>query len=134
MGGQNKHHMNCHNLHIPNLLHHHYHDHDHNHQKEMKGVPKGCMVVMVGHEGEEQLERFVIPIMYINHPLFLRLLKEAEEEYGFHHDGPITIPCHVDEFRHVQGLIDRDCHHHHHHHQDHDDHHHHHLHFLCFKP
>ena len=142
--GQNKHHMRCHNLHLPNLLPHQHHYHDHHQQqqqqKEMKGVPKGCMVVMVGHEGEEQLERFVIPIVYINHPLFLRLLKEAEEEYGFHHDGPIIIPCHVDEFRHVQGLIDRDYHthhhHHHHHHQDQDDHdHHHHLHhFLCFKP
>ncbi|PWA47630.1 hypothetical protein CTI12_AA047400 [Artemisia annua] len=50
------------------------------------------MAVMVGHEGQEQ-KRFVIPVIYIYHPLFIELLKEAEEEYGFDHRGPINIPC-----------------------------------------
>lgn len=74
------------------------------------------MAVMVG-QGEEQ-QRFVIPVIYINHPLFMQLLKEAEEEYGFDQKGPITIPCHVEQFRTVQGLIDREKPHggHHHHH------------------
>ncbi|GKA13622.1 auxin-responsive protein SAUR32-like protein [Tanacetum coccineum] len=60
-------------------------------------VPKGCMAVMVGHEGQEQ-KRFVIPVIYIYHPLFIDLLKEAEEEYGFDHRGPINIPCDVQQF------------------------------------
>ncbi|KAK9145764.1 hypothetical protein Sjap_005667 [Stephania japonica] len=79
-------------------------------------VPKGCLAVMVGHQDEEQ-QRFVVPVMYFNHPLFMQLLKEAEEEFGFDQKGTITIPCHVEEFRQVRGLIDQErslSHHHHH--------------------
>ncbi|KAK1303895.1 hypothetical protein QJS10_CPB11g00630 [Acorus calamus] len=96
----------------------------HNQKKEMmKDVPKGCLAIRVGGEGEEQ-QRFVVPVMYFNHPLFMQLLKEAEEEYGFDQKGTITIPCHVEEFRYVRGLIDRERsssfnHHHHHHHHNH---------------
>nr|GMD20506.1 auxin-responsive protein SAUR32-like [Ipomoea batatas] len=80
-------------------------------------IPKGFVAVMVGSGGgdEEQQRRFVIPVTYLNHPLFLRLLKEAEEENGFHHDGPLSIPCPVDEFRRVQGLIDKETARHRHH-------------------
>ena len=81
-------------------------------------IPKGFMAIKVG-QGEEQ-QRFVVPVIYFNHPLFMQLLKEAEEEYGFDQKGTITIPCHVEEFRNVSGLIDREKsfhnHHHHHHH------------------
>ncbi|KAK9291968.1 hypothetical protein L1049_019920 [Liquidambar formosana] len=99
-------------LHMPQL-HHHHHNHQHG-KKEMREIPKGCVAIMVG-QGEEQ-QRFVIPVMYINHPLFMQLLKEAEEEYGFDQKGPISIPCHVEEFRTVQGLIDRENSFPHHHH------------------
>ncbi|KAK6926065.1 Small auxin-up RNA [Dillenia turbinata] len=106
--GEKHHHLNFH-LHI-------FH-HNHQNKKEMTDIPKGCLAIMVG-QGEEQ-QRFVIPVIYINHPLFTQLLKEAEEEYGFEQKGPITIPCHVEEFRNVQGLIDKEkslLHHHSHHH------------------
>ncbi|XP_031269160.1 auxin-responsive protein SAUR32-like [Pistacia vera] len=106
-GIKHHHHLNFH-LHFP---------HGHWKKDELREIPKGCLAVKVGHEGEEQ-HKFVIPVMYINHPLFMQLLKEAEEEYGFDQKGPITIPCHVEEFRNVQGMIDKDksIHHHHHHH------------------
>ncbi|XP_052186831.1 auxin-responsive protein SAUR32-like [Diospyros lotus] len=111
-----------------NLMNFHFHFHLHRHhhrgEAEMKEIPKGCLAVTVGQGPEQQ--RFVIPVIYINHPLFLHLLKEAEEEYGFDQKGPINIPCHVEEFRHVQGLIDRENAHHRRHH------HHHHHHHLCF--
>ncbi|KAA3459968.1 auxin-induced protein X15-like [Gossypium australe] len=93
-GGNNKgshHHVNFH-LHIPHL--HGFHHHE---KKDLKDIPKGCLAIMVG-QGEEQ-QRFVIPVIYINHPLFMQLLKVAEDEYGFDQKGPITIPCHVEEFR-----------------------------------
>ncbi|KAK7389763.1 hypothetical protein VNO78_25056 [Psophocarpus tetragonolobus] len=83
-------------------------------KQEFRGVPKGCIAIKVG-QGEEQ-QRFVVPVIYINHPLFMQLLKEAEEEYGFDQKGTITIPCHVEEFRNVRGLIDRDKSLHNHHH------------------
>ncbi|KAL2478653.1 Auxin-responsive protein SAUR32 [Forsythia ovata] len=95
------------------LLHHH---HNCGKKQQVIEVPKGCLAVMVG-QGEEQ-QRFVIPVIYFNHPLFMQLLKETEEEYGFDQKGTITIPCHVEEFRCVQGLIDKEHnfrHHHHHH-------------------
>ncbi|XP_057450841.1 auxin-responsive protein SAUR32-like [Lotus japonicus] len=91
----------------------HSHGGDGKKQQEFRGVPKGCMAIKVG-QGEEK-QRFVVPVMYLNHPLFMQLLKEAEEEYGFDQKGTITIPCHVEEFRNVQGLIDRHKSLHHHH-------------------
>ncbi|CAK7348654.1 unnamed protein product [Dovyalis caffra] len=94
-------------LHLPHLHHHH-------HKKQARDVPKGCLAIKVG-QGEEQ-QRFVVPVIYFNHPLFIQLLKEAEEEYGFDQKGTITIPCHVEEFRCVQGMIDREKSIHHHHH------------------
>ncbi|KAF5731989.1 indole-3-acetic acid-induced protein ARG7-like isoform X1 [Tripterygium wilfordii] len=75
-------------------------------QQVIRDVPKGCLAIKVG-QGEEQ-QRFVVPVIYFNHPLFMQLLKEAEEEYGFDQKGTITIPCHVEEFRYVQGMIDRE--------------------------
>lgn len=111
-------------LHLPHLhLHfpsHHHHDDDDGHgssQEEAhhfhKDVPKGCVAVYVGSEGEEP-QRFVIPAVYVNHPLFQKLLKEAEEEYGFEQKGAITIPCQVSHFKKVQELIDQQQHHHSH--------------------
>ncbi|KAK8583536.1 hypothetical protein V6N13_108887 [Hibiscus sabdariffa] len=95
-------------------LHLHGFHFDQQEDKELKDIPKGSLAILVG-QGEEQ-QRFVIPVMYVTHPLFMQLLKEAEEEFGFDHKGPITIPCRVHEFRNVRGLIDKDHHHHHHHH------------------
>ncbi|KAJ9130954.1 hypothetical protein P3X46_033918 [Hevea brasiliensis] len=120
-GDRNNHHLNS-NANLPHLLHFHNHHHHHHggSKKDLKDIPKGCLAILVG-QGEEQ-QRFVIPVIYINHPLFIQLLKEAEEEYGFDQKGPITIPCHVEEFRNVQGMIDRENIHHHHHH-----------HLLCFR-
>ncbi|XVF10158.1 hypothetical protein REPUB_Repub07fG0158400 [Reevesia pubescens] len=99
--GDKHHHMNF-----------HLHSFHHHEKKNLKDIPKGCLAILVG-QGEEQ-QRFVIPVIYINHPLFMQLLKEAEEEYGFDQKGPITIPCHVEEFRNVHGMIDKEHHHHHH--------------------
>lgn len=84
----------------------------HARKDQMKPIPKGSFAVMVGR-GEEQ-QKFIIPVMYIYHPLFTELLKAAEEEYGFNHQGVISIPCHVHHFRNVQSLIDKEHAHHHH--------------------
>lgn len=116
-------------FHVPHLhiLHHHNHNHNHHHH-----VPKGCVAIMVGHEGDEEgLHRFVIPLVFLSHPLFLDLLEDSEKEYGFKHSGPITIPCRVDEFKHVQEIIDEETHRRHSHgHNNHN--HHHNNHLRCF--
>ncbi|KAE8672649.1 Indole-3-acetic acid-induced protein ARG7 [Hibiscus syriacus] len=59
-------------------------------------VPKSHVAVYVG---EGNRKRFVIPISYLNHPLFQDLLNRAEEEFGFNHPmGGLTIPCSEEYF------------------------------------
>ncbi|KAK7293272.1 hypothetical protein RJT34_16135 [Clitoria ternatea] len=67
-------------------------------------VPKGYLAVYVGQKHGE-LHRVLVPVIYFNHPLFSELLKEAEEEFGFHHPGGITIPCRFTEFERVKTRI-----------------------------
>ncbi|KAL7090762.1 hypothetical protein ACP275_12G061400 [Erythranthe tilingii] len=65
-------------------------------ERKSAEVPKGHLVVYVG---ESEKKRFVIPLSYLNHPLFQDLLSRAEEEFGFHHPmGGLTIPCSEDLF------------------------------------
>ncbi|CAH8329496.1 unnamed protein product [Eruca vesicaria subsp. sativa] len=60
-------------------------------------VPKGHVAVYVGERMEKK--RFVVPISYLNHPLFREFLNHAEEEFGFHHPmGGLTIPCQEEAF------------------------------------
>lgn len=72
-----------------------------------KDVPKGFVAIYVGDEQEEQT-RFVIPILYFSHPLFLHLLEETEHVYGFDNKGVLTIPCQVSDFEYLQWLIERE--------------------------
>lgn len=67
-------------------------------------VPKGHLAVYVG-ERDGEIQRVLVPVLFLNHPLFEKLLKEAEEVYGFNHPGQITIPCPISEFEHVQTKI-----------------------------
>ncbi|KAL5055611.1 hypothetical protein RYX36_036293 [Vicia faba] len=58
-------------------------------------VAKGYLAVYVG----DKMRRFVIPVSYLNQPLFQELLNQAEEEFGYDHPmGGLTIPCSEDEF------------------------------------
>lgn len=72
-----------------------------------KDVPKGFVAVYVG-DAQEEPTRFVIPVFYFNHPLFLHLLEETEHVYGFNQKGVFTIPCQVSDFEYLQWLIDRE--------------------------
>ncbi|KAJ9549430.1 hypothetical protein OSB04_021973 [Centaurea solstitialis] len=66
-----------------------------NHRQQLD-IPKGYLAVYVG---EVDKKRFVIPISYLNQPLFQDLLRRSEEEFGFYHEmGGLTIPCHEDAF------------------------------------
>ncbi|KAK4374315.1 hypothetical protein RND71_004992 [Anisodus tanguticus] len=52
-------------------------------------VPSGHIVVTV----IPSCKRFVVRATYLNHPMFKKLLSQAEEEYGFTNSGPLAIPC-----------------------------------------
>nr|XP_009615593.1 auxin-induced protein 15A-like [Nicotiana tomentosiformis] len=59
-------------------------------------VPKGHFAVYVG---EKRKRRFVIPVAFLNQPLFQDLLSQVEEEFGFDHPmGGLTIPFSEDVF------------------------------------
>ncbi|MBA0739135.1 hypothetical protein Gogos_012431 [Gossypium gossypioides] len=66
-------------------------------------VPKGHVAVYVG---EDNKKRFVIPISFLNHPLFQDLLDRAEEEFGFNHPmGGLTIPCSEEQFVRITTIL-----------------------------
>ncbi|KAL2456991.1 SAUR-like auxin-responsive protein family [Abeliophyllum distichum] len=63
--------------------------------RESKNVPND---VKEGHFAviavdDDEFKRFIVPLSYLTHPSFLRLLEQAAEEYGFDQDGALTIPC-----------------------------------------
>ncbi|CAH2064410.1 unnamed protein product [Thlaspi arvense] len=59
-------------------------------KKGKEDVPrKGHFAVYVGRSRA----RHVIPITFLNHPIFQMMLQEAEEEFGFRQERGITIPC-----------------------------------------
>ena len=55
-------------------------------------VKEGHFAVIAERDGQEP-KRFVVPLNFLTHPPFLRLLEEAAEEYGFDHEGALTLPC-----------------------------------------
>jgi SAUR family protein len=65
----------------------------------------GCFPVYVGPERV----RFVVRAEYASHPLFRRLLDDAEREYGHAARGPLALPCDVDAFLDVLWHMER-CH------------------------
>lgn len=65
-------------------------------------IPEGCFAVYVG----EERRRFVVPTVYLSHPIFLMLLDKAREEYGFKHKEGLTVPCDVKVFEESLSLIE----------------------------
>ncbi|KAM0931417.1 hypothetical protein ACQ4PT_000436 [Festuca glaucescens] len=72
--------------------------------KVSAGTAPGCFSVYVGPERE----RFVVRADRANHPLFRRLLDDAEREYGYAAQGPLALPCSVDAFLDVLWHMDHD--------------------------
>lgn len=64
-----------------------------------KDVKEGHFAVIAVDDGESK--RFVIPLSYLTHPSFLRLLEQAAEEYGFDHEGVIMVPCRPKELERI---------------------------------
>ncbi|KAI9128019.1 hypothetical protein K1719_001012 [Acacia pycnantha] len=64
-------------------------------------VPAGHVAVCVG----PSCRRFIVRATYLNHPVFNKLLAQAEEEYGFCNQGPLTIPCDESMFEEVLRVV-----------------------------
>ncbi|CAI0376991.1 unnamed protein product [Linum tenue] len=66
-------------------------------------VPAGHVAVCVG----ASCRRFVVRATHLNHPIFRRVLAQAEEEFGFANAGPLRIPCEEMEFEEILKLASR---------------------------
>ncbi|KAK7337091.1 hypothetical protein VNO77_17650 [Canavalia gladiata] len=66
-----------------------------------KGVKQGHFVV-IATQGWKP-ERFFIELGYLDHPDFVKLLKQAEEEFGFSQVGALAIPCEPDDLKRIIG-------------------------------
>ncbi|KDP27624.1 hypothetical protein JCGZ_19629 [Jatropha curcas] len=64
-------------------------------------VPSGHVAVCVG----ASCKRFIVRATYLNHPIFKKLLVQAEEEYGFKNIGPLTIPCDESLFEEILRVV-----------------------------
>ncbi|KAL3844773.1 hypothetical protein ACJIZ3_002176 [Penstemon smallii] len=75
---------------------------------------KGFVAVQVGlrandHDeiGDIYFQRFTIPISYFYNPLFLKLLDRASEVYGYNANGPLMLPCSIEDFVNLQCRIEK---------------------------
>ncbi|TYI17344.1 hypothetical protein ES332_A07G017600v1 [Gossypium tomentosum] len=65
-------------------------------------VPKGYLAVYVGPE----LRRFIIPTTYLTHPVFKVLLEKPKDEFGYDHNGGLTLPCEIEIFKYLLQCIE----------------------------
>ncbi|MCD7473164.1 hypothetical protein HAX54_014801 [Datura stramonium] len=43
--------------------------------------------------------KFSVALDYLSHPTFIKLLEEAEREFGYYQQGVIVIPCEASEIQ-----------------------------------
>ncbi|EXC16180.1 hypothetical protein L484_024348 [Morus notabilis] len=60
----------------------------------------------VSAEKDDEKKRFVVKLKYLTSPMFLRLLEQAEEEYGFEQTGALVVPCKPQELNKILGTHD----------------------------
>ncbi|XP_051141194.1 auxin-responsive protein SAUR50-like [Andrographis paniculata] len=63
-------------------------------KKPSVDIPKGHFPVYVG----ENRNRYIVPLRFLSCPNFRCFLQQAEEEFGFHHENGITLPCDEQSF------------------------------------
>ncbi|XP_047947410.1 auxin-responsive protein SAUR50-like [Salvia hispanica] len=67
-------------------------------------TPSGSLAVYIGPERC----RFVIPTRFLNFPVFVALLDQAEEEFGFQTAGGLVLLCEPAFFSQILRLLDDD--------------------------
>ncbi|KAL1547924.1 auxin-induced protein X10A-like [Salvia divinorum] len=67
-------------------------------------TPSGSLAVYIGPERS----RFVIPTRFLNFPVFVALLDQAEEEFGFQTTGGLVLLCEPGFFSQILRFLDDD--------------------------
>ncbi|XP_020574201.1 auxin-responsive protein SAUR64-like [Phalaenopsis equestris] len=55
-------------------------------------------------------KRFLVPLKYLQHPIFRVLLEVAKEEFGYGSCGPLRVPCEEELMDHLVSLMEKSCH------------------------
>ncbi|KAL3326828.1 hypothetical protein AABB24_037503 [Solanum stoloniferum] len=63
-------------------------------------VKEGHFAIFAVNTKDER-KRFILELNWLKNPTFLRLLKLAEEEYGFRQKGVLEIPCSPEELEKI---------------------------------
>lgn len=50
-------------------------------------------------------KRFVLPLAYLKNKIIRQLFRLAEEEFGLHSNGPLTLPCDANYMECVISLV-----------------------------
>ncbi|WCJ44355.1 SAUR-like auxin-responsive protein family [Euphorbia peplus] len=50
-------------------------------------------------------KKFLVPLCYLNHPIFRVLLEMAEEEFGTATSGPLQVPCEEEFMEYIFTLL-----------------------------
>ncbi|XP_047320668.1 auxin-responsive protein SAUR50-like [Impatiens glandulifera] len=67
-------------------------------------TPSGSVAVYVG----EEHRRFVIPTRFLNLPVFVSLLDQAAEEFGFKSNRGLSLPCEIHFFEKLIDCLEND--------------------------
>ncbi|KAK9055430.1 hypothetical protein SSX86_026513 [Deinandra increscens subsp. villosa] len=65
-------------------------------------TPTGFFALYVG----EERQKFVVPTGYLSHPLFKMVLEKSSEEFGFDQKNGLVVPCSVNAFQEVVGVVE----------------------------
>ncbi|CAA2984962.1 auxin-responsive SAUR71-like [Olea europaea subsp. europaea] len=83
---------------------HHYSSSSSDELPSSNRTPSGSLAVYVGPERR----RFVIPTRFLNLPVFVDILREAAEEFGFPTTGGLVLPCDAGFFREILKFLEND--------------------------
>lgn len=50
---------------------------------------------------DEETRRFVVKLEYLTDPMFMELLNQARDEYGFRQKGALAVPCRPQELQNI---------------------------------
>ncbi|KAL5703395.1 hypothetical protein ACHQM5_028492 [Ranunculus cassubicifolius] len=62
-------------------------------------VREGCFAVSTMNDKNPR--KFFVSLRYLDHPAFLKLLEEAEKEFGFSQPGVLVVPCQAKELQRI---------------------------------
>ncbi|XP_050230006.1 auxin-responsive protein SAUR32-like [Mercurialis annua] len=67
----------------------------------LRDIKQGHFAVIAAKGGEPK--RFIVELEYLTNPAFVKLLEEAEQEFGLQQKGVLSVPCQPEELEMIIG-------------------------------